>query len=323
MHLTIIIPHYNLPRPLLERCLESVRRQNLTSEELQVLIIDDESVNPPLWVTTEYPDFQLICAKHGGLGSVRNIGMSKAIGDYLLFLDSDDFLEPESLKKCLQVVKQYTPDILRFNWRRTDNQESGGCSSEKEYPCGAAYMAKNNLSGMACSYLLRNDVIKRHNITFQTNVYHEDEEFTTRLHFHAGKLIDSNILVYNYYIRPDSITQDSDKGKREKRYRDILSMLRRIKSFRDENYSSATPIQRLGIDRKLAFLAVDTIINTIRLKEDWKELLDVCHITLSDMGLYPLPAGNYSFKYKLFRLLCKTNIGLRCLYYTQKRLPQR
>ena len=314
MLLTIIIPHYNLPRPLLERCLESVKRQHLTTSELEVLIIDDESENPPLWVKKKFPEFQLICAKHGGLGSARNVGMSKAAGEYLFFLDSDDFLEPESLKKCFDILKESRPDILRFRWRKTDGTEEGGSTALRAYPSGATYMARHNLSAMACIYLFRRDLIEKHPIKFQTGVYHEDEEFTTRLHYHAESLIDSSILVYHYYVRPDSITQDCDSHKKETRWRDIISVLQRIKSFRDAVYPVANSMQRQGIDRKLTFLTVDTILNTIYLGKSWIDLHKLCHTTLSELGLYPLPQRNYSLKYTLFRLLCNNQLGLRLLH---------
>jgi glycosyltransferase involved in cell wall biosynthesis len=314
MLLTIIIPHYNLPRPLLERCLESVKSQHLSTSELEVLIIDDESENPPLWVKKKFPEFQLICAKHGGLGSARNVGMSKAAGEYLFFLDSDDFLEPESLKKCFDILKESRPDILRFRWRKTDGTEEGGSTALKAYPSGATYMARHNLSAMACIYLFRSDLIEKYPIKFQTGVYHEDEEFTTRLHYHAESLIDSDILVYHYYVRPDSITQDCDSHKKETRWRDIISVLQRIKSFRDAVYPVANSMQRQGIDRKLTFLTVDTILNTIYLGKNWTDLHKLCHTTLSELGLYPLPRRNYSLKYTLFRLLCNNQLGLRLLH---------
>ena len=314
MLLTIIIPHYNLPQELLERCLESVKTQELTTTELEVILIDDGSENPPLWVNERFPEVQLVCAKHGGLGSARNIGLGKAAGEYIFFLDSDDFLEPKSLKKCLDILNNAHPDILRFRWRKTNGQKDGGRAPQTMYPSSATYMAQNNLSAMACIYLFRSDLIKKHHIAFQTGVYHEDEEFTTRLHYHAGPLIDTDILVYNYYIRPDSITQDIDVKKKAKRFADLLCMLRRIKSFRDEVYPTASPVQRQGIDRKLTFLTVDSILNTITLGRSWAELHELCHTTLSDLGLYPLPRRNYSYKYTLFRLFSNSDLGLGVLY---------
>ena len=122
MLLTIIIPHYNLPRPLLERCLESVKRQHLTTSELEVLIIDDESENPPLWVKDMFPEFQLICAKHGGLGSARNVGMSKAAGEYLFFLDSDDFIHPQLIEIAYGLAHDHNADLVNFEYY-SENKE--------------------------------------------------------------------------------------------------------------------------------------------------------------------------------------------------------
>jgi hypothetical protein len=174
-------------------------------------------------------------------------------------------------------------------------------------------MAGNNLPACAWSYIFSRKLAEKHSIRFQCGVYHEDEEFTTRLHFHATSLIDSGITAYNYYIRPDSITQSSDSKIKEKRTDDILSIVESIKEFRDKVYPTANPIQKSGIDRKLATLAVDTILNLLYMGRTAAETIETCSTRLHKAGLYPLPEKNYSLKYRIFRTMANSKAGMRLL----------
>lgn len=313
MLLSIIVPHYNLPRELLERCLNSIASQEISSEELETIVVDDGSQESPEWIKEKYSSISLINTAHGGLGNARNTGMDHARGEYILFLDSDDYLQPRSLTRCLNVLKAERAQVLRFKFRRTDGKRSYRDAKNRYTISGATFMAHNNLPACAWSYIFSRNLAEKHNIRFQCGIYHEDEEFTTKLHFHATSLIDSNITVYNYYIRPGSITQSKDCKTMEKRMEDIFSILKSIKAFRDKAYPTANPIQRIGIDRKLATLTVDTIINLLHMGKTAVETREICNTRLREAGLYPLPDRNYSLKYTIFRRMANSKAGMTLL----------
>lgn len=313
MFLSIIVPHYNLPRKLLERCLDSIITQGLSNDEFEIIIIDDGSIEKPDWVKEKYNDIQLINAEHGGLGYARNVGMDRAIGEYILFIDSDDYLQPNSLKKCIDKLKSEKAQILRFKFRRTDGRRRNNSVKNPYTISGAAYMANNNLSGCAWSYIFSRELANRYNIRFQCGVYHEDEEFSTKLHFYSTSLIDCKNLVYNYYIRPGSITQSTSIEDKEKRIRDFLSILENVNTFKNNVYATANQVQKSGIDRKLTMLTVDAIINLIYAGKSFEEIWDICNNNFKKIGLYPLPKRNYSLKYKIFRQLANSKTGIKIL----------
>lgn len=313
MFLSIIIPHYNLSRELLERCLDSIMTQGLSNEEFEVIVVDDGSAERPYWVKEKYKDLQLVNAEHGGLGHARNVGMEKAAGKYILFVDSDDYLQPNSLKKCLDKLKAEKAQILRFKFRRTDGKRSNKIAKTPYTISGAAYMAMNNLSGCAWSYIFSRELADKYNIRFQCGVYHEDEEFSTKLHFYSTSLIDCMYIVYNYYIRSGSITQSTSIEDREKRIKDFLGILESVNTFKKNVYQAANPIQKRGIDRKLTMLTVDAIINLIHAGKSNEEIWEICDDNFRKAGLYPLPKRNYSLKYKIFRIMANCKIGIKIL----------
>ncbi|MBO7302380.1 MAG: glycosyltransferase family 2 protein [Bacteroidaceae bacterium] len=313
MFLSIIIPHYNLSRDLLDRCLKSIALQGLSNEEHEVIVVDDGSIERPYWITEQYNGTILINAEHGGLGHARNIGMEKAKGEYILFIDSDDYLQPDSLKKCIEKLKDEKAQILRFKFKRSDGKRVRTKSKSRYTISGATYMSENNLPGCVWSYIFSRSLANKHNIRFQCGVYHEDEEFTTKLHFHATSLTDSEITAYNYYIRPGSIVQSEKHETKEKRLNDILSILENIKSFKDHVYKNANNIQRNGIDRKLTMLTVDAILNMLYMGKSAKEIYHTCNNRLREAGLYPLPPKRYTLKYRIFRIFANSRTGIKLL----------
>ena len=80
MFLSIIIPHYNLQRELLERCIESIVKQEMPSDDYEIIIVDDGSITPPVWVEELYPctNIRLLNEPHGGPGAARNRGIEEA-----------------------------------------------------------------------------------------------------------------------------------------------------------------------------------------------------------------------------------------------------
>lgn len=105
MDLSLIIPVYNVER-YLPMCLESVVQQGL--EDYEAILVDDGSTDGSSKICDEYaaryPQFRVIHQENQGLALARNRGISEARGEYILFLDSDDFLVPESIGKCLRML---------------------------------------------------------------------------------------------------------------------------------------------------------------------------------------------------------------------------
>ncbi len=113
---SIIIPVYNV-EAYLSQCLDSVTAQTL--KDIEIICVDDGSSDRSLDILKEYqakdPRIQIICQKNAGAGAARNAGLRKAQGEYLSFLDSDDFFEPDMLELAYNQIEQYQADFVVFN----------------------------------------------------------------------------------------------------------------------------------------------------------------------------------------------------------------
>lgn len=329
MYLSIIIPHYNLPRDLLARCIDSIISLQLPGEDFEAIIVDDGSQEPPLWLKKQYPDnIKLITATHSGPGGARNRGIEEARGKYIQFLDADDYLLPNGeIKQCIAKLHEEEPHILRFNYHVCHNEKSKIPAGKKNITfsntiSGAGYMRHNNLPGSPCCYFFKRELAIKKNITFPTEMLHEDEEFNTILHYHAQSLVVSDATPYCYCIREGSTTANSSTEFESKRLEDIFKVISHISEFRNNHAATSNPIQKEALKRKLEMLAVDAILNMLYAGMSAKEIAGKCHKELSPLALYPLPEATHSLKYRIFRKLANSSFGLSFLrLITPKKKP--
>ena len=214
--LTVIIPFYGKANPAdLQRCKTSLEQQGLSPALYEVIVADDGGK---------------------GLGAARNNGMEQAKGDYLLFVDADDVVLPESLSFCIDLLNMYHPDMLSFGFipiaaGSTINSVSSDENMEV-YHSGAEYMVGHNFMGTAWRHLYRREWVEQQHLRFAEEVYHEDEAFVAKAYFLAGTTVVTDKLVYGYTQSPDSILLNTDWMQRQKRMDDFMGQLLALNDFR-------------------------------------------------------------------------------------------
>lgn len=124
--ITVIIPAYNI-EDLLERCVESVASQDYPQDLLEIIVVDDGSTDSTGKVADElalrYPNVIALHQKNGGSSSARNFGLSRATGDYIGFVDSDDYVDPRMYKTLLEAAIKYDADMVQIS--RDEIDEDG------------------------------------------------------------------------------------------------------------------------------------------------------------------------------------------------------
>ena len=321
MFLSIIIPNYNICKKLLERCIESIVKLNMDKNEYEIIVVDDGSTIPPAWICDTYRDYNvnLIPTKHGGPGAARNRGIEEAKGKYIMFVDADDFLIDNSeIEDCLKILNDELPHILRFRYHVTltpqkDNFKKGNSVKFGNTISGASFMTNNNLPGSPCLYFFSRELAVKKNIRFPENRLHEDESFNTILHFYAQTLIESNALLYCYCKRKGSTTANSDEVFERKRIEHLMETIAEISEFRNIHYEKSNDLQKRGIDRKLRMLTIDAILNMLYNGMKANDIHERCKKRLTPLSLYPIPAANYSLKYRIFRILANSKAGIKIL----------
>ena len=116
---SIIVPIYNIEK-YLPRALDSILKQ--TSKDWEAILVDDGSTDTSGTLAETYAQrdnrFRVIHKPNGGLSDARNAGLQHALGEHLLFLDSDDFLHPQLLQLCLQAIERDNSDLVCFTYDR-------------------------------------------------------------------------------------------------------------------------------------------------------------------------------------------------------------
>ena len=322
MFLSIIIPHYNIPRELLERCTSSIIAQGIPDNEYEIIIVDDGSDTKPTWIETLNANIKLITGEHSGPGGARNKGIQNAQGEYIMFVDADDHLfNNGEILPCIEKLKSERPHILRYRYAVKKAEKEVAVRKKRKIRfsntiSGAIYMEKNNLSGSSCTFFFQRELAVKKDIRFPENIFHEDEEFNTLLHYHAQTLIDSDATIYCYCIRNGSTTANSSTEFEKRRISDFLHIIARIQHFAQSNKDKSNTIQTKAIAHKLDMLCVDAIRNMLYFGMSARKIRKECKTTLGPLALYPLRKASHSLKYRIFRLLANSILGMTLLRVT-------
>lgn len=235
MLFSIIIPVYNVEQYLRD-CLDSVVAQ--TYPDYEVICVNDGSTDGSLVLLEKYrqryPHITIISQQNKGLSAARNAGIQAAKGDYLFFLDSDDWIEPESLE--ILAEKQEGEDLLWFNGRRvfedgaTEEPDSGIEETLLTgWECYNKYALVSRKFHFVCSVLrlYRREYLLQNNLFFEEGIYHEDNFFTPLACYYAQTVKVIPDCLYIYRIREGSITQTP----KLKRLYDMLAVANKLSAF--------------------------------------------------------------------------------------------
>lgn len=241
MKLSIIVPVYNVA-DYLAKCLDSLIVQDLPQNEYEIIVVNDGCTDNSGEIAKQYADkysnIILINQENQGLSGARNTGIANARGEYVQFVDSDDYLEENVLGGLLKQIEEYSLDVLRFKYQNVR------INAEGEYEVFQPYKQSNFLFddyskepvngvdflnkrfGTACyawAFVLRKEVLD--NCIFKQGIYFEDTEWTPRMLIKANKVASTDTIVYNYLMREGSITKAINKDKQRKVVEDKIKLI--------------------------------------------------------------------------------------------------
>ncbi len=206
---SIIVPVYNVEE-YLPRCIDSLIHQTL--QEIEILLIDDGSTDRSGQICDEYaakdPRIQVVHQKNAGLSGARNAGIDRARAEHLMFVDSDDWVEPDFCKTPLALAKENHADLVMFQYRIANGKDT------RRYPAVPdgikTSREANHLLTTVVKMYAWNKLYHRRlfaDIRYPVGRVYEDKITTPVLIHSASRIVYSSQILYNYRLHPASITR--------------------------------------------------------------------------------------------------------------------
>lgn len=239
--LSIIVPVYKVEN-YLTKCIESLLHQDISSDEYEIILIDDGSPDKCGSICDEYAarydNISVIHQTNQGLSVARNTGIDAAKGEYIQFVDSDDFLEPNVLGSLIRTAEANDLDILRFNYQNINelgevfepNKQSKPFVDFSSSVCDGRTFLNERLgyACYACQFIIKSALFSGHTNLFKSGIYFEDTEWAPRILLQCKRVSSTENIVYNYLVRVGSITKSVDIKKKQKILNDKISLIQSL-----------------------------------------------------------------------------------------------
>ena len=249
MKLSIIVPIYNVA-PYLRKCVDSLLAQDISDYE--IILVDDGSTDDSGAIADEILNthsqspiancqIKVVHQLNGGLSAARNTGILLATGKYILFVDSDDYLQPNTLAILLEQAERDNLDVLRFRYQNVKETgevfvpHEGMKSDYNDYSSnptnGLTFL--NERMWVQCyvvQFLVKADIVRQE--LFTPGIYFEDTDWTPRMLLCAKRVASTDMVVYNYLWREGSITlSQKDINKMRKQLQDKLALIGKLNTL--------------------------------------------------------------------------------------------
>lgn len=232
MKLSIVIPVYNVER-YIKRCLSSCVNQTLPKDCYEIIIVNDGTEDDSMLVVNqfakEYSNIIVLSQTNQGLSVARNNGLKCASGEYIWFVDSDDWIEENCLEDiCSQLVDHI--DLLQLQYCKVYDNRMEFISHCKIFPIltGKEQILRGGIPIPAQFTIYRKQFLIDNQLFFYPGIYHEDSEFKPRALYFANSIKSLDRIVYNYYQRQEGSIMSDFKLKNGL---DLLFVNNRIISF--------------------------------------------------------------------------------------------
>ena len=213
---SIIIPVYNVEK-YIKKCLDSLVNQTL--EDIEIIVVNDGSPDNSQKIidkyVKKYPDkVKSYIKENGGQGSARNYGVKCATGEYIGFVDSDDYVDKNMYKIMYEKAKETESDIVCCNHYEVRNEEL------KELGCFNSFdtknIVKNYILGFPCPWnkIIRRSLITKKNWKFPEKIWYEDLAALPLFALYTNKITSIEKPLYYYLIRSGSTMNQTSYNKK-------------------------------------------------------------------------------------------------------------
>lgn len=252
--LSIIVPLYNSEK-YLPKCLDSLLHQDIPHDKYEIILVNDGSPDGSKQLAEQYAaqfsNIIVLSQPNKGTSGARNTGIRQATGQYLYFVDPDDYVLENSLSVLLDRMDRDRLDVLRFGYREVDEQyqPTKSCKHPEqpdyspEIMDGCTFMAKR--LGVACyvwTYIFKTSLIKDNDIFFLEGDYFDDTPWLPRI-FQKAQRVDSIEYYRHFYlIRGNSLVQANNPRSIQKKIDGQVFLIKELSHQR--NLTDSIPAKK-------------------------------------------------------------------------------
>lgn len=216
MILSLIIPVYKVERYIAE-CLNSIFCQLNGRNEVEIIIVNDGTPDNSMVIideiTRDKTNVRIINQANQGLSVARNTGLQYATGEYVWFIDSDDWLLPNAINDVLTCIAKH-PDVSVFSTILERHVEKQNKVEQEYFPSklnltGKEYLQLRYKQGASQRFIFKKSFLTGHNLSFYPGILHEDGLFGYQMLYRAERIIILETPVYAYRIRGEGSIMSS------------------------------------------------------------------------------------------------------------------
>lgn len=326
MKLSVLIPMYNA-EPYIEKCLASLLTQGIDVLDYEIIIVNDGSTDNSLEIaetlSKNHSNIFIHSQENKGAVFTRNKMLKLAKGEYIYFVDADDYVADNSLNTVLNFAVSNQLDLVGFDTLITTSQEKYKLNSPllstatPKVVTGTEFLKDNkNLRVEIWWYFIKKDFLKKHNIYFDRIDYDGDVVFTLKLFLEARKVAHFPVKIYRYFQSPKS-TIRSRGNKAEKRI--IKYFVALIDDFSNliENTNKKEFLYKNTIISNFKFrrdvFVFFTLTKMIKANLSFKEINHYLY-KLENVNAYPIKNFNSEefsvLRYKILKSLFNNKLAL-------------
>ncbi len=322
--LSVIIPVYNVEK-YIKKCLDSVFIQDVACDEYEVIVVDDGSPDNSMeivkYFATEFKNLKIISQKNQGLSAARNAGMRIAKGEYIWFVDSDDWIEENCLQEIFKILNTYKAEVfvtplksVNETSRKIIKNSFLGCE-DISFCKGIDFLKYSERITPIQIYIFNRIFMKKNDLEFKHGIFHEDLELAPRMLFFAKDVCLINKTFYCYLLRNSgSITSDFSSKKSE----DLILIIKSLEDFVKKNKLNRFERQNIMF-RKIGCLY--SIISNFNNTDDYKirdNFFKTYYWYIKRLSLESILTFNKRFIFYGFLLLVSHKLIF--LYFNNKQL---
>ena len=268
MKLSIVIPVYNT-EPYLEACLASCLKQDVDLSDYELVIVNDGTKDNAMVIAErfaqEYPNITIISQENAGLSAARNAGLAVSKGDYVWFVDSDDYIDKKALQLIFNKIEDKS-DIICLQAKRSDTDVLRNVFSDN-VSNGHDVLLHDFSDWDRCVpyFVFNRQFLDNHGLRFFVGIFHEDDEFTPRALYFAEKVSVVDKPLYYYLVKTENTITKSSNPK--KSY-DNITVAESLSDFK-EKHVKAEDIKQV-FDNHISLIINNTLANIKGFDKDTK-----------------------------------------------------